>query len=147
MPTIRQTFWKKCTPTVTRQWLWLLAGILWSGVGIILCTTAVSWLAELNWPMNALGVLVGFGSGIIIYHYGFSRIARKNIDRIEQKPDRVCLFGFQAWKSYLLIAVMMMLGYALRHSNLPRLILAVVYSSIGTGLTLSSSLYFQRFFW
>jgi hypothetical protein len=114
-------------------------------VGIVLCTIAGSWLSGLGWPLNAIGVLVGFGSGIGIYRYGFSKIARKNIDRIEQKPDRVCLFAFQAWRSYLLIAVMMLLGYLLRHSSLPRLILAVVYSGIGTGLTLSSSLYYIAF--
>ena len=143
---IGRAFWKKCRPAITRHWLWLLAGILWSGVGIMLCSMAAYWLSELNWPTNGWGALAGFGSGIVIYRYGFSKIAMKNIRRIEQKPDRVCLFAFQAWKSYLLIAVMMLLGYVLRHSSLPRLIIAVVYSGIGTGLTLSSSLYYQKFF-
>lgn len=147
MTSIGRSFWEKCTPAITRHWLWLFAGMLWSIVGIMLCVIAGFWLSTVNWPMNGLGAILGFGSGIVIYRYGFSRIARKNIHRIEQKPETVCLFAFQAWKSYLLIAVMMFLGYILRHSHLPRVILAVVYSGIGTGLTLSSLLYYQRFFW
>ena len=143
---IGRTFWNKCRPAITRHRLWLLAGMLWSVVGIVLCIMAGYWLSALKWPVNGLGALAGLGSGIVIYKYGFSKIAMKNIRRIEQKPERVCLFAFQAWKSYLLIAVMMLLGYVLRHSNVPRLIIAVVYSGIGTGLTLSSSLYYQRYF-
>lgn len=140
----QRTFIEKCTPAITRHWLWLLAGLLWSGVGIILCITAGGWLSQVDWPLNALGTLVGFGLGVLIYRYGFSRIARKNIERIAQKPDRVCLFAFQAWQSYVLIAVMMLLGYFLRHSHMPRFALAVLYAGVGSGLTLSSSHYYQR---
>lgn len=140
------TGWKRFRPAITRDWLWLLAAVLWSATGIALCTMAARWFSEIGRPMNGFGALAGLGSGIVIYRYGFSRIARRNISRIEQKPDPVCLFAFQAWKSYVLIGIMMTLGYVLRHSHLPRFALAVLYSGIGTGLTLSSSLYYQRFF-
>jgi uncharacterized membrane protein len=69
----------------------------------------------------------------------------KNIQRILLQPERVCFFAFQAWKSYILVAVMVLLGYTLRHSHLHRLILAMIYSGIGTGLTLSSALYYDEF--
>jgi len=139
-------FWRKCTPAIARYWLWLLAGILWSGVGITLCIMACYWLSGIDWPVSIQGAGAGLGLGFLIYYFGFSHIARKNIHRIAQQPDTVCLFAFQAWKSYLLIVVMMLLGYTLRHSPVPRLILAVIYSAIGTGLTLSSSLYYAEFF-
>jgi hypothetical protein len=141
----RRVRWKKLTPAVPRRWLWLLAGLVWSGAGIVLCVMAGYWLSEAAWPFNVLGAATGLGAGILIYRFGFSRIAGKNINRISQQPHRVCLFAFQAWRSYALIVAMMLLGYGLRHSLLPRLVLGVIYSAIGTGLALSSSRYYEKF--
>ncbi len=137
---------RKCTPAVGRYWLFLFGGILWSVVGIALSIMACNWLAAMDWPLNAFGVLAGFGSGVIIYRLGFSRVAGKNIDRIAKQPQKVCLFAFQAWRSYLLILFMMLLGYTLRHSHLPRIVISIIYAGIGSGLTFSSSLYYARFF-
>ena len=136
---------KSCTPAVSRDWLWLVAGLVWSGVGIILCILAVSWFAHMDWPASVSGALTGFGIGVAVYKYGFSLIANKNIDRIALKPDKVCFFAFQAWRSYILILIMMVLGYALRHSPLPRMIIATIYLAVGTALALSSSLYYDKF--
>lgn len=136
--------WKKCTPSVQRHWLWLLSGLLWSGVGILLCVMAAHWLADIVWPLSLIAALAGFASGGIIYRFGFSRIARKNILRILRLPSQVCLFAFQAWRSYLLILIMMTLGFVLRHSSLPRVILSMVYLAIGTALTFSSTLYYEE---
>lgn len=146
MPCMGRVGWRRLRPSVNRRWLWLISGLMWWAVGMMLCGMAAKWLAGLAWPVSASGLAVGLGAGILIYRFGFSRIARRNITRIENKPDQVCLFAFQAWKSYLLILLMMALGYGLRSSQMPRLIIAVIYSAIGTGLTLSSSLYFLRFF-
>jgi hypothetical protein len=137
-------FWKKYTPSVSRFWLRLIAGLLWTGVGGALCVIAGLWLSEMEWPLNGAGAGAGFLCGVIVYRFGFSRIVGKNIKRIEQQPDPVCLFAFQAWRSYFLILSMVVLGYVLRHSNLPRMALAIIYSTIGTGLTLSSALYYER---
>lgn len=141
-----ETWGKNYRPAVSRDWLWLIAGILWSLVGLALCTTACYWLSMVEWPWGGVGAGIGFGAGIPVYRFGFSRIARKNADRIAQQPATVCLFAFQAWRSYGLIIIMMILGYLLRHSGLPRLIVAGVYAAVGTGLTLSSSIYYERFF-
>jgi hypothetical protein len=111
----------------------------------MLSIMACSWISNLSWPLNGIGVVVGFGSGIAVYRYGFSRIALKNIDRIEDKPNVTCLFAFLSWKSYLLILVMMMLGYTIRHSHLPIVIPAMIYAGVGTGLALASGLYYRRF--
>jgi len=70
-----------------------------------------------------------------------SRVAQRNIERIEAYADRGCLFAFQAWRSYLMIMVMMGLGFLLRHSALPREWLAVAYLAMGGGLLLASGRY------
>jgi hypothetical protein len=118
--------------------------LLWSVVGLVLCGLASYWFSTVAWPVNGLVALVALGVGVLAYVFLFSRIAAKNIERIGRQPLRVCLFAFQAWRSYLLIGVMMALGFTLRHSHLPRLILAAIYLVIGTALTLASSLYYDQ---
>ena len=56
--------------------------------------------------------------------------------------DKSCVFAFQAWKSYLIIAFMIGLGIFLRHSAFPRHYLAVIYLAVGLALLLSSLLYY-----
>jgi uncharacterized membrane protein len=143
---ISRLFWRICTPSVSRDWLLLVAGAEWSIVGIALCIVAAHWLSGTPWPAGGIGATIGFGFGFIVYKFGFSRIAGKNIDRIAQKPDKACFFAFQGWQSYLLILVMILLGYTLRHSHLPRMAVSIIYLVIGTALALSSSLYYDRFF-
>ncbi len=142
----KHSFIHKCRPAVLRFWLLLAAGLLWSGVGVALCIMACYWLSLIHWPANAAGVALGFGLGVPVYRFGFSRIAARNIGRIAAQPEKVCLFAFQAWRSYLLIAVMIVLGYTLRHSHLSLLILAVIYACMGTALALSSTLYYEQVF-
>jgi hypothetical protein len=146
MTKMPKTSWdRKYTPAVSRYWLLLFAGLLWSGVGIGLCVAACYWLSHADWPESAVSAVTGLGLGILAYRFGFSAIARQNIRRITQQPERVCFFAFQAWRSYLLIIVMILLGSVLRQSHLSRLLLATVYLVVGAGLALSSSLYYKEF--
>ena len=133
------------TPAVARYWLLLFAGLLWSGVGITLCVVAGFWLSHCEWPQSGMSAALGGVLGVCAYRLGFSTIARRNIRRIAQQPERVCFFAFQAWRSYLLIIIMVLLGFALRQSHLSRLILATIYLTVGTGLILSSTLYYDEF--
>lgn len=135
------TRWK---PSVDRFWLLLLAGVMWSAVGLGLCFIACHWLSSLTWPENLLTALGGFVCGVLVYAMGFRRIVRHNVARILDKPERVCVFAFQAWRSYALIVVMMLLGWMLRHSRLPLLVLSAVYLAIGTGLALASAHYYDQ---
>lgn len=131
-------------PSVDRYWLFLCAGGLWSLVGVALCELANTWLAAIKWPANLWGALAGLTAGLLLYRFGFSRLVLNNIERINRQPERVCLFAFQTWRSYLLILVMMSLGVLLRHSSLPRILLATLYLGMGTALTLASSGYYEQ---
>ena len=51
---------QKCRPAVLRFWLLLAAGLLWSGVGTVLCIMACYWLSLIHWPANAAGVVLGW---------------------------------------------------------------------------------------
>ena len=107
---------------------------------------ALGWLADVPLPWSVLLGLCGLILGLLIHRINFSRVARRNIERICLSSERPCLFSFQAWHSWLLVALMIALGVTLRHSPLPRSVLAVMYAAIGTAL-FSGSLQYYRHLW
>ncbi len=135
-----------CKPSVHRCWLIFAAGLVWLAVGIGLIAVACFWLYHT--AALSLGLVlaaVSIAAGLIVYSFGFSKIVRKNVDRIGGKPEAACLFGFQGWRSYFLILTMMLLGYALRHLPISKDIAAVIYFTMGSALCLGSLLYFREF--
>lgn len=135
------------SPAVNRRALIFLAGVVWSAVGIVLIGMAVVWFWAARQQM-IIPLLLGASVGYAIYRWGFSPLARKNLVRIfEQAPgkEKVCLFAFQNWRSYIIVAVMMAMGYTLRHSPLPKIYLAPVYLAIGSGLLGGSGIYFSGY--
>jgi len=137
---------KRLNPSVSRNWLFLLAGGMWTAVGIMLLWRAVGWLMAMtpNWEIS-LG-LAGLILGILAYRFGFIHTARKNIERLCSLPDSVCIFAFNSVKGYAIIAAMITLGITLRHSSLPRSYLAILYTTMGGALFLAS-LHFYRHLW
>ena len=136
---------RKYRPAVHRYWHLLTAGLVWFAVGIGLALTACRWFSQSEWPHNLVLAAGSIGLGTAVHLYMFSGIARRNIARIEAQPEITCLFAFQGWRSYILIIVMMFLGYLLRHLPIPKAIDGVIYITMGTGLALGSSLYFRAF--
>ena len=133
----------RLNPQVKKIWLQLLAGLMWSAVGVMLILFALSWLQQAGVSQRILLLISGFTLAAGIYFWGFSKVARKNIIRIEAYiQNKVCLFAFQKWSSYPLVLVMISLGIYLRkYSPFPRSMLAVLYIGIGGGLFLSSVQY------
>ncbi len=131
-------------PAVSKYWLIALAGLLWTIVGIILCRMALAWLSAVHWQLALPLGLLAMISSVTAWRFGFNGIARKNIDRLCLLPDKCCIFAFQAWKNYLVIVFMIMLGIVMRHSPLPKHFLAVIYATIGGALFLSSFQYYRR---
>jgi hypothetical protein len=135
----------KLTPAVPKHWLILIAGIMWSGVGILLGSYAVTWLLGDPGVLSLLLGLAGIGISLLIFRFGFSKVARKNMDRINRYSGSPCFFSFQAWTGYVIIGVMMTGGILLKHSVIPKPYLAVLYSAISGGLFFSSFLYYASF--
>jgi hypothetical protein len=133
-------------PAVTKKALLFMAGFVWLCVGTMLLSMAISWFAEIEGRAVFLFVLPGFLLALMIHHFGFLKIVDKNIDRIRPMTEKRCLFAFITWKSYLIILVMVLMGYLLRHSPIPNKYLAIIYSGIGLALILSSIRYIRAFF-
>lgn len=137
---------EKWKPGVSKNILLLIAGIMWIGIGIMLDGLSYSWLRAEK-PDSALLALVGgFVCALVIHHFGFLRVADKNLGRILPMEGKKCVFSFMPWKSYILIIIMILMGFLLRLSPIPKLYLAVLYSGIGTALILSSVRYLRHLF-
>ena len=136
----------KLRPAVRKHWLQLSAGLVWFGVGLMLDEFAARWLGAVAFPRMLILILAGLALAACIYFFGFSRLAKKNIRRISDLPGRtVCLFAFQAWTSYPLVAFMIGLGiYLRRYSSFPKPLLAILYLGIGSALFAASLHYFAH---
>jgi len=130
-------------PDVPKCWLFAACGVLWSIVGLSMCFAAMNWLRAEGLVRGVELELMGLVVAAAALQWSFSGIARKNIRRLRQLSDKGCFFAFQAWKSYLIIAFMIVLGIALRHSPIPKAALAIVYTGIGGALFLASFHYYR----
>jgi hypothetical protein len=131
-------------PAVERRWLYVAAALLWGAAGLMLCGRAYGWLIHERLSTALPFALAGIASGVVIYRFKFSHIAARNVRRIESLSERVSIFAFQSPLTYLLIALMMGLGIALRRSSIPKPYLAVLYIGIGLGLLIASGDYYQQ---
>lgn len=134
------------TPAAKRKVLVLLAGILWSAVGLVLMAVSIKW------SMSAPGEIIyfiipGLLVGILVYRFGFLKLVITNLERIfSQAPgkEKVCIFAFQDTRSYIIMMIMMLMGYTLRHAPISRVFLVPIYLTVGLGLLLSSLHYYHR---
>jgi hypothetical protein len=133
-------------PAVRKEVLLVLSGLMWVGVGILLCSFAYGWLAGYHGTYRLLFAVAGLIAALIIHHFGFLKVVDKNLGRITRMDGKPCVFAFLSLKSYVLVAFMMTLGITLRHSSLPRQYLSVLYIGIGLALILSSIRYFRVLF-
>lgn len=135
---------QKWKPGVGKRWHLVLSGLVWSGAGLMLVNLALGWLRVCERQPALLGSVVGCALAYAIFRFGFSKIAGRNIQRICLMEGKVCVFAFQEWQSYLIMAFMMTLGISLRRSGFSKNLLSPVYIGIGGGLLLSSLRYYVR---
>jgi hypothetical protein len=136
---------RKYTPSVDKRILVLLSGLMWCGVGIMLISFAFGWLKSVNSREQFFLYSAGFLMAMPIHHFGFLKIADRNIERLMPATEKKCLFSFMTWKSYIIVIIMVSMGIALRHSSIPKRYLSVLYSGIGLALFLSGIRYLRFF--
>jgi hypothetical protein len=136
---------RRLTPSVDKRVLVLLAGLMWCGVGVMLMRFAFTWLAPLGFRHSVLLFAAGFLAAMPIHHFGFLRIADKNLNRLLPLTSKKCVFSFMTWRSYIIVLIMVSMGIALRHSSIPKAYLSVLYNGIGLALFLSGIRYLRFF--
>ena len=136
---------RKFTPSVDKRILVLLAGLMWCGVGVMLIRFTVSWLSLLNGEEQLFFFTAGFLAAMPIHHFGFLKIADRNLNRLLPLTVKRCLFSFMTWKSYIIVLIMVSAGIVLRHSSIPKRYLSILYNGIGIALFLSGIRYLRFF--
>ena len=130
-------------PKVNKNILILVSGILWSGVGVLLISIASKWFNLLVDKEIIYAIIEGIILGTLISYFGFSNLAEKNIDRINLYSNKVCIWAFQKWQSYLLIIFMISLGIFMRKTSfVPKILLTPMYIGIGFALFTASFKYY-----
>jgi tellurite resistance protein TehA-like permease len=135
---------RRFTPAVPRRARMIVAGLAWSGAGLMLLSWAVRWLEATPLVLASVLAVAGIAIAVGAWFALFRRLARTNVARLEAAPRLACIFGFQPIKSYLIMGAMIALGVTLRHSAVPRPELAVVYLAIGGALLLASFSYYNN---
>ncbi len=130
-------------PAAPKYILLAISGLMWFGVGIFLNTYVYSWLSPDFQVKHFILIGSGIALSLIIHRFGFSRVANKNLKRIDLMPSRPCIFSFMSWKSYVLVIIMIGFGISLRLSPIPKNYLSIIYTGIGLALMLSSIQYFK----
>jgi len=135
---IRRAGTPRFTPTASIRTHLFAAGLMWSLAGLGLCTAGTIWMAmaRSHWfaPLVALALIVG----VFKARFVLDRTAARIVRRIEERGDGRCLGGFLSWKSWCLVAAMMILGRLLRASPLPLLARGGIYLAIGAALLVAS---------
>jgi hypothetical protein len=131
---------------VDYRWLFAIAGVIWTGVGVLLLTYAVTWLRPVELPVEIELIVAGLAVAVVFVRFVFHGIVSKNIARIQDGPARASAFSFQGWKSYVVTVFMIVLGIALKRSPIPKPDLAVMYLGIGLALLATSLLYHRHLF-
>lgn len=138
--------WNILYPAVPRHWLFAIAGLIWSAVGLLLCARAIVWLVPFSLSTDLILEIASLILAFIGYVYGFSTIVKKNIARIHTLPGRACAFAFTAWKGYIMIGLMVTIGITLRNSSIPKYYLTIPYTAMGGMLLTGSVKLFRQFF-
>lgn len=129
---------------VQRNTLLLIACLVWSVAGInILRIGLMAYPAYLSVVNVALSFAV-FG---VFQAFVFGRLVRKHTDRIgSYLEERQFFLRFFDAKSFVIMAVMMTGGIALRSSGLaPERFIAVFYTGLGASLLLAGLLFGRNF--
>jgi len=111
---------------------------LWTLVGIGLTAAGLAWCFGSPLPWSVVLAGAGLAAGLVKGRFVIRRVAERNAARIIARGDGHCLGGFLSVKTWLLVAVMMASGMVLRRSAVPRPVLGVVYTAVGTALLAGS---------
>lgn len=133
-------------PAVPKHWLFALAGIIWTTVGLMLTVRALHLLQPFAFRIEFIMERSSVALACVIYIYGFSQSVRKKISRIHALPDRVCVFAFSGWRGYFIILLMITCGIILRSLSIPTYYLSILYTTMGCVLLIGSVVFYRQFF-
>ncbi len=125
-------------PTLPKNQLVLIAGIVWCAAGVMVCLVGLP--LEMRLAPSHLVLLPLAGAIFLAFHLlVFSRLVRMHTRRIRARTEeRLPIWQFFSASSWLVMAGMMSGGIVLRLSHaVPDWVIAFFYSGLGVALVLA----------
>jgi len=124
-------------PRLPKNQLMLIAGLVWCAAGAMVCMIGLPLEFRLA-PEHLVLVPLAVVIFLAFYVFVFSQLVRKHTGRIRARTeDRLPFWNFFNASSWVVMAVMMGGGMALRFSHLmPDWMIAFFYSGLGLALFL-----------
>ncbi len=127
-------------PVASSRMQLLLAGAMWSCVGVGLFAVGTYWLLKNGEAKGFILLVIAAGLGLGKALLVLDRTTTSNIDRVRARGEDRCFGGFLSTRVWILVIGMMLLGRILRTIGLSKPILGVIYGAVGIGLLYSSRL-------
>jgi hypothetical protein len=113
----------------------LLAAGVWTAVGCGLVVAGVRWtVLSADPPRSVVGLAAAILVGALKGRFVLARRARANARRIRRAGEVRCIGGAFTWPMWGVAAAMIAVGFALRHSPLPRYWLGLIDVAVGAAL-------------
>ncbi|MBI1858002.1 MAG: hypothetical protein HYR97_02675 [Candidatus Melainabacteria bacterium] len=126
-----------------------IVGFIWMLVGLGLSLAGINWMLQLGFGVNLIIFLTtALVIGLLKGKFVLQKVAKKyykRSDDIQYNRNDI----FTGWAKIMgirggvLIAVMMTIGMILRHSNIDRPILGIIYLAVGIALLYASKVFFK----
>lgn len=142
-----RSFLSRITPRSGVRMQIAAAATMWLIGASILLVRGVGYMSASKWHAWAVGV--GLAVGVLKSRFMLDSVARKAVARIVRR-GRACFFGFFSVRSWLLVALMMFGGIAVRDAfaagRVGAGVLGAVYFAVGTALFLADRVFWHALF-
>lgn len=126
----------------------IIVGIVWATVGIGLSIAGINWISHLGFgPKMIIFISLSVVIGLLKGKFILQKIAKKYYKRsevIEFNKNDIYLGWLKILgvRGFILIGLMIAMGSFLRHSNIDRPILGIIYLAVGMALVYASKIFF-----
>jgi len=126
-----------------------IVGFIWMLVGLGLSLAGINWMLQLGLGANLIIFLTtSLVIGLLKGKFVLQKVAKKYYKRSDDiQYNRNDIFigwaKIMGIRGGVLVTVMMTIGMILRHSNIDRPILGIIYLAVGIALLYASKVFFK----
>jgi hypothetical protein len=128
----------KLKPAASQRVHLLLAAATWTVVGLILLAVGASWCLGPEPALHPVLLVAAVAVGLAKAAFVLRPAAGRVVKRIHARGDDKCLGGFFSWRTWLLVAIMIIAGGLLRSSGVSPDLIGLVYVAVGVSLLAAS---------
>jgi Ca2+/Na+ antiporter len=124
-------------PVASSRLQLLLAGLMWSLVGVGLICVGTYWILSTSshiMDLLAISLCIGLAKSLLI----LDRVASRIVKRIALRGEGRCMVSFYSLRVWAIVIIMMLMGRILRGAGISYSLLGLIYAAVGTSLLMSS---------